>query len=102
MFEAFHERDFQVVSSSFMLGYGILIFFSHDYLNSLKPVNLVVQSTAVGLIFHITPLYSYRKSLNFEGLNEEKSEEKYDLLRTRLLITSIFTRVILTILGILI
>jgi RsiW-degrading membrane proteinase PrsW (M82 family) len=101
MFEAFHEKDFQLVVSSFMLGYGILFFFSESYLTGLKPTNLIVQSTAVGSVFNLFPLYLYRRSLNFEGLNEEKSEEKYSWVRENLLLASISLGIVLTVLRIL-
>jgi RsiW-degrading membrane proteinase PrsW (M82 family) len=101
MFEAFHERDFQLVVSSFMLGYGLLFFFSQSYLTGLKPINLVVQSTAVGSAFNLFPLYLYRRSLNFEGLNEEKSEDKYSSVRKNLLMASLSLGIVLTVIQIL-
>lgn len=99
--EAFNKEDVYFLVSSFIAGYGILFILSPGYLLSLTDLNIIIQSTALGL--SLTAVISFpAKFIIEDSYYESKAEKLKDNFNKKFELIRVFGGSLLVVLGMLI
>ncbi|QKQ98483.1 hypothetical protein GKQ38_03070 [Candidatus Nanohaloarchaea archaeon] len=97
--DAFKDDDVYLLASSFILGYGILLVLMEGYLLDLSDVNIIIQSTALGLF--LTALIGFPAKFIIEDIHHKsKAEKKKSKFNDLFEILRLFGGALLVVLGI--